>query len=75
MLGHGIAVARVTVHAHALPVLAACTLVAVLAGPEVSFFVLEVSVHPDDGHGVGGVAVVTPDGSVAPFAHAVTDLG
>lgn len=36
---------------------------------------LEVSVHADDGHGVGGIAVVAPDRSVTGLAHAVTHLG
>lgn len=39
---------------------------------EVAFFGLEVSMHADDGHGVGGVAVVAADRPVATFPHAVS---
>lgn len=35
----------------------------------------EISVHAYDGHGVGGVAVVSPDGPVTPLTHAVSNLG
>lgn len=80
VLCHGVAVARVTVHAHALPLLTPGSrdLVGFLVRAVLPFFVLEVSAHADDGHGVGGVAVVASDRPVAPVAplsHAVADLG
>lgn len=74
MLRYGVAVAGVTVHTNALPLLARA-FVAILTDTEVSVFLLELSVQPDDGHGVGGVAVVAPYRSVAAFTHTVADLG
>lgn len=74
VLRHGVAVAGVTVHADAFP-LRAGAFVGILARAEVSVLLLELPVQPDDGHGVGGVAVVAPYRSVPPLAHTVADLG
>lgn len=74
VLRHSVAVAGVTVHADAFP-LRAGAFVGILARAEVSVFLLEFPVQPDDGHGVGGVAVVAPYWAVSPLAHTVTDLG
>lgn len=74
VLRYGVAVAGVTVHADAFP-LRAGAFVGVLARAEVPIFLLELPVQPDDGHGVGGVAVVASDWSVSPLAHTVADLG
>lgn len=73
MFCHSIAVACVTIHTHTLPVLTS-HLVTIFAGTEISIFMLEFSVHTDDGHGVGGIAVVAPYRSVSSFTHAVTNL-
>lgn len=77
MFRHGIAVAGVTVHAHALPFLPTRprAFLGVFAKTQLSLFVLEFSMHANDGHGVRSVTVVAPDRSVAPLPHAVTDLG
>ena len=77
VLCHSIAVAGVTVHTYPLPLLSArrWALVTIVSGTEVRLFMLEFSVHADDGHSVGGVAVVAPDWSVIPLAHAVADFG
>lgn len=73
ILRHSVAVTRVAVHADALPLLdAGFFLVSIFGSTEVSFFGLEVSVHANDGHGVGGVAVVAADGPVATLPHAVS---
>lgn len=74
VLRNGVAVAGVAVHANALPLLPGA-FIAILAGADVPVSLLELSVQADDGHGVGGVAVVAPHRSVASFAHAVADLG
>lgn len=74
VLCNSVAVAGVAVHTNTLPVLPRA-FITILAGAEVSVSLLELSVQPDDGHGVGGVAVVAPHGSVTSFAHAVTNLG
>ncbi|KAJ8393934.1 hypothetical protein AAFF_G00054670 [Aldrovandia affinis] len=75
LLGHGVAVAGVTVDAHAPPVLRAGWPLRVLAGPELALAGPEVSVHAADGHGVRCVAVVAADGPLARLAHAVAHLG
>lgn len=74
MLCYGVAVAGVAVHANALPVLPRA-FITVLAGADVSISLPELPVQPDDGHGVGGVAVVASYGPVSSFSHAVANLG
>lgn len=74
MLCNGVAVAGVAVHTNALPLLPGA-FISILSSADVSISLLEFSVQPNDGHGVGRVAVVAPYRSVASFAHAVANLG
>lgn len=70
VLSHSVAVARVAVHADSLALLH-LLLVPILAGTEIRVAGLELAVEADDGHCVGGVAVVAANGPVSGLAHAV----
>lgn len=72
VLGHGVAVACVAVHADPL---ALQHLVSVHRCTEIRVSGLELAMEADDGHGVGGVAVVAADGPVSALAHAVAHFG
>lgn len=68
MLSHSVAVACVAVHADPLALL---HLVSVLRGAKIRVSGLELAMEANDGHGVGGVAVVAADGPFSTLAHAV----
>lgn len=74
VLSHSVAVARVAIHADPLALLH-LVLVSILGGTEIRVSNLKLTVETDDGHSVGGVAVVTADGPVSALAHAVTHFG